>query len=215
MIYSGDTKPNWISIDQAKGVDVWAHEIVMPPDQWAASVAGVPLAVVQQQPDWVDSATKIVNSSHTTQAAFGYMLSQIGIDKKDLPRLTVATHFQAQNETIYGRPATPLEPDWIGAKTTIDHYVNPDEAKYIFAADFLVLNVTKDAITQRRADVSRYAFAGGGQTAHQDLNVAKYHDSDNVGDPNAQIDDSDWIPYTGYYGPNDPVTYPEDGKTVE
>ena len=46
MIYSGDTRPNTVMLDQAKNVDVLVHELVMPPDQWAAHLSGVPVSSV-------------------------------------------------------------------------------------------------------------------------------------------------------------------------
>ena len=74
MIYSGDTRPNTTMLDQAKNIDVLVHELVMPPDQWAAHLLGVPVSLVP--PDVLDDTTTVVNSSHTTDGALGYMLSQ-------------------------------------------------------------------------------------------------------------------------------------------
>lgn len=198
MIYCGDSRPNWIMVDQAKNVDVLVHEIVMPPDQWASHVSGIP--VDNLDPKYVDNATEIVNSSHTTQGAFGYILSQL-MQQNALPRLTAATHFQAQDDTIQL------------AKQSIAAYGIPDD-KYTFASDFMVLNVKSDKnqpVVQRRADVSKFAFAGQGQATHGDLNLPKYRNPDGSGNPYAQIDDTNWIPWTGYYGPDDPITYNENG----
>jgi len=181
---------------QAQGVDVLIHEIVMPPNQWASHVTGVPVGNLSQE--MVDNATAIVNSSHTTQGAFGYLLSQL-MAGGNLPRLTAATHFQAQDDTV------------ALAQTSIDAYGIPRD-KYTFAADFMMLNVTADkskSVLQRRLDVSKFAFAGQGQVSHKDLNQAKYHDAQG-GNPYAQIDDDTWIPYTGYPG-NDKTTYNKDG----
>lgn len=190
LIYSGDTKPNSIMLEQAQGVDVLIHEMVMPPDQWASHSLGVP---VNQLTDRQIAYTKAIqNSSHTTQGAFGYMLSQMN----PRPRLTVATHFQAQDDTI------------ASAQKSLDAYKIPRDA-YTFAADLMMLNVTKDKITPSRADISAFAF-GAPPYTYPDPNVPKYHDANGNSDPNAQIDNADWIPYTGYPGLNK-VTYNEDG----
>ncbi|MBK8047162.1 MAG: hypothetical protein IPK16_08600 [Anaerolineales bacterium] len=197
MIYSGDTRPNYSMLDLAKGIDVLVHEVVMPPDQWAAHNLGIP--VDQVPPPLIDTARTIINSSHTTQGALGYLLSQwMGEDA--LPRLTCATHFQAQDDTV------------ALARQSLDAYNIPRSA-YTFPADFMMVNVTSDQKTApvvRRLDVSKYAFAGQGTGVYSSLNRAKYHDTAGNGDPYQQIDDETWIPYTGYLG-NDKVTYNEDG----
>ena len=199
MIYSGDTRPNTIMLDQAKNIDVLVHELVMPPDQWAAHILGVPVSLVP--PDVVDDTTTVVNSSHTTDGALGYMLSQ-WMAAGTLPRLTAATHFQAQDDTV----------DL--AMQNIAAYGIPRE-RYTFAADFMVLNVTSDKsapIRQRRANVSHYAFAGQGaeMIPVADCNVPKYHDADGASDPYAQIDDTTWIPWSNYNN-NGQTTYKETG----
>jgi hypothetical protein len=58
----------------------------------------------------------------------------------------------------------------------------------------MVLNVTKEEIKQRRLEVSRFAFAAPSETAPQPYDVPKYHDENNQGDPEAQIDMTDAIP---------------------
>ena len=35
MVYSSDTRPTRTMVEQASGIDVLVHEIVMPPDKWA------------------------------------------------------------------------------------------------------------------------------------------------------------------------------------
>ena len=199
MIYSGDTRPNTTMLDQAKNIDVLAHELVMPPDQWAAHLLGVPVSLVP--PGVLDDTTTVVNSSHTTEGALGYMLSQ-WMAEGTLPRLTAATHFQAQDDTV----------DL--AIQNFAAYGIPRE-RYTFAADFMVLNVTTDKnvpIRQRRADVSHYAFAGQGaeSIAAEDCNVPKYHTDEGASDPYAQIDDRTWIPWSNYKD-NGQITYKETG----
>jgi ribonuclease Z len=176
MIYSSDTKPNWTMVNQASGIDVLVHEIVMPPDAWTAKFLHVDKAVVAGSPD-LQYFADVQNSSHTTQGAFGYLLSQI--DPR--PRLTVATHFQATDDTIES------------ARRSLDAYCIPRDC-YTFASDFMVFNVTKDQIIQRRLDVSRHEFPWGHATRGIP-EEPKYHrhavDKDGnpivVGDPKAQL----------------------------
>jgi ribonuclease Z len=179
MIYSGDTKPNWTMVDQAKGIDVLVHEMVMPPIAWAMKFLHT------NNPDEVGEIAfkylkDVQNSSHTTQGAFGYMLTQID----PAPRLTVATHFQATDDTI------------ASAQTTLDAYGIPRQA-YTFASDFMVFNVTDNQIRQRRLDVSAHAFPFADVVYSQNTTRPKYWMLDEngnvVGDPNAQIDNDDWI----------------------
>ncbi|MGA3316635.1 MAG: MBL fold metallo-hydrolase [Candidatus Korobacteraceae bacterium] len=136
MIFSGDTKPNYYMIDQAtQGVDVLIHELVVPPEVWAEKNADIcpPPAF------GVYLAQEIQDSSHTPEKAFGYILSQLKVP----PRLAVATHFQATDDTI--NPALKDIRLWY------------PKGEVTFACDLMVLNVTKAGIRQRRGDVSSYA----------------------------------------------------------
>jgi len=141
--------------------------------------------------------TDVQNSSHTTQGAFGYLLSQI--DPR--PRLTVATHFQATDDTIEL------------ARQSLDAYCIPRDV-YTFALDFMVFNVTKDVIKQRRLDVSRHEYPYGFTVADtpEDPKYNKqvldpYGNPIAVGDPEAQllldeqIEDGDDSYSTDGYGP--------------
>jgi ribonuclease Z len=216
MIYSGDTKPNNTMLKQAenvdpvtkvaRGIDLWVHEIVMPPDQWAAHDTNTSVCSITEGTK--NYFATVENSSHTTQAAFGYLLGQI----KPAPRLAIATHFQAQDSTIYGAsdPSMPGFPE-VGAKQTVDNYLvqaypgtaPEDLPKYTFAADFMVFNVRPgQPILQRRADVSRFAFCGiGAAMPASVLNTPKYwkydQNGNKVSDPEAQIDTSDQVPSGG------------------
>jgi ribonuclease Z len=136
MVFSGDTKPNYFMIDQAKGVDVLIHEMVVPPDMWAARNSGFEPG----DPGWeqaVAYTTAVQDSSHTTQKAFGYILSQTN------PRLGVATHFQVNDDTT--GPAIEDIRAWYQGPVTL-------------ATDLLVINVSKDSIRQRYAQVSDYSW---------------------------------------------------------
>lgn len=195
MIFTGDTKPNYYLIEQAAGVDVLIHEMVMPAKIWAEKNTGLS----EGQTGWSQAfnyAVQVQNSSHTPQGAFGYILSQISPP----PRLTVATHFQAADDTIDS-----------ALKSVRAHY---PVGEITFAADFMVLNVSSSAIRQRRAVVSPYAFYPLG-AMYAPTNSPKYWKwSDDahtakVPDAFAQIDMSRAVPAIN------PVTkevnYREDG----
>lgn len=173
MIYTGDTKPTTYVIDQAtSGVDVLIHEMVVPPEVWAAKNSGLTPA---DGADWdraLFAAQQIENNSHTPAKALGYILSRL----ETPPRLAVATHFQATDDTI--RPALADIRSWY------------DEGDVTVASDFLVINVDKDRIRQRRAVVSEYAWQTPA-VLRDDLSLAtpKYHDEETgLGDPYAQLD---------------------------
>lgn len=163
IIFSGDTKPSYDMIDQAKnggaGIDVLLHEMVVPAEVWAAKNLGyATVAQAKTDPVWIPAynyALAVQNSSHTPQGAFGYLLSQM----TPKPRLAVATHFQATDDTV------------ASALTSIrNHYPTGDVT---IAADLMVLNVTPTTIKQRRTVVSDYAWLA---VAHiyPDNNPAKY-----------------------------------------
>ena len=194
MIYSGDTKPNWTMVDQAADIDVLVHEIVMPPDAWTAKFLHVDKEAVGGNPG-LPYLTDVQNSSHTMQGAFGYLLSQI--DPR--PRLTIATHFQATDDTIES------------ARQSLDAYCIPRDC-YTFALDFMVFNVSKDKITQRRLDVSKheypYGFATGGTSEDPKYNKLVWNEELGkdiaIGDPEAQLLLDDQIE-------NGPATYDRAG----
>lgn len=87
MIYTSDTKPETNSIEQAKnggsGADVFIHEMQVPPEIMGVSIQGLDVPPQPSDPDYAEfqmyaqGAMSIQNSSHTTQGAFGYMLSRI------------------------------------------------------------------------------------------------------------------------------------------
>lgn len=157
MIYSGDTRATHTMMEKAKGVDLLVHEIVMPPDRWTMKFYHTddPSAV---DPVSLAYFTDVQNSSHTTQGAFGYLLSHI----KPRPRLTVATHFQATDDTIDC------------ARQSLDSHGIPRDW-YTFASDFMVVKVTKDEITQYKMRVSRHEYPYGGGPIPQPYDVPKYH----------------------------------------
>ena len=173
MIYTGDTKPTSYVIEQAtSGVDVLIHEMVVPPEVWAAKNTGL---TPDDGADWdraLFAAEQIENNSHTPAKALGYILSEL----QTPPRLAVATHFQATDDTI--RPALADIRSW---------YPHGD---ITVATDFLVINVDKDRVRQRRAVVSEFAWQAPARL-RDDLPLAtpKYYDEETgLGDPYAQLD---------------------------
>lgn len=142
MIYSGDTKPNAFMIENAAngntGVDVLIHEMVVPPETWSGKNGGDtnPFGL------GVKVARSIQENSHTPEMAFGYILNET-LGRGKAPRLAVATHFQAEDDT--NDPAFDHIRAWYAGPVTI-------------ATDFTVLNVTKRQILQRRAVVSDYTW---------------------------------------------------------
>jgi len=193
MIFTGDTKPNYNLINQAPGVDVLVHEMVVPADVWAMKNLGITDPSQVSSQIWnaaYNYATEVQNSSHTPQGAFGYILSQI----KPAPKLTVATHFQAADDTIAS-----------ATKSVREHYPSGD---LTFASDLMVINVSKDKITQRRAVVSDLSFYPVGNL-YSDLITPKYHNPDGTGNPTAQVDLSQAVPATDPKTGN--VNYRTDG----
>jgi ribonuclease Z len=193
MIFSGDTKPNYNMIDQAGGLDVLIHEMVVPADVWAMKNLGITSQDQVSSEVWnaaYNYALAVQNSSHTPQGAFGYLLSQLAPP----PRLAVATHFQATDDTIDS-----------AMDSIRNHYPMGDVT---IAADFMVLNVTASGITQRRAVVSDWAWYPKA-TLYPDTNVPKYHNADGSSDPTAQVDMTTAVPSTDPTTGN--VNYRDDG----
>ena len=116
MIYTSDAKPEKVSVRQAinggSGVNVFIHEMGVPPDVWAMQAQHLKV------PPPSDSAAvqrlkMVQNSSHTPQGAFGYLLSQV----EPKPTLTVATHFPTSDDTVHcagldfgGSPIVRIDP---------------------------------------------------------------------------------------------------------
>lgn len=181
-------------ISQASGVDVLVHEMVMPAYVWAQKNSGMS---GPPSPQAVNYATEVQNSSHTPQGAFGYMLSQMSPP----PRLAVATHFQACDDTIDS-----------AIKSVRNHY---PVGEITFAMDLMVINVSRTQIRQRRAIVSDFAFYPVNLTDSYPTNPPKYWKKDNstppkpIPDPFAQIIQDDEVPaidpHTGH------VNYRTDG----
>ena len=195
MVFSGDTKPNYDMITNAGGVDVLIHEMVMPAYVWALKNSGLS----PEDPDFIKAynyAMQVQNSSHTPQGAFGYLLSQM----TPPPRLAVATHFQAADDTI----ASAMQ-------SVRNHY---PVGEITFAADLMVINVSPTKIIQRRAVVSPFAFYPVSPLFPL-LNPPKYwkydpeHPTEKIPDPYAQIITTEQVPAIDPITKN--VNYREDG----
>jgi ribonuclease Z len=140
MIFSGDTKPNGFMLGALTGgvrpVDLLIHEMVLPPEVWAAAANG---GVAGEAA--VRTSRAVQENSHTPEKALGYLLARAQQAGK-APRLAVGTHFQATNDTI--RPAFDAVRSWYGGPFTI-------------ATDLVVIDVSRDRVLARRAVVSDYS----------------------------------------------------------
>lgn len=197
MIYSSDTKPETNSVNLAcngtNGVDVFIHEMVVPPSVWAYKQMGLDappsptnVALYSSWQDATDELTRVQNSSHTPQGAYGYLLSQIS----PAPRLAVATHFPVADDTV------------ASAFSSVQaHCTNIVFGKdIVWSFDQLVLRVFPDRIEQLRAVVSDYAWNPPVQLPTNGMYAPKYSDTNGIGDPFAQIDLSTSISRTNENG---------------
>ena len=192
MIYTSDTKPETNCIEQAKnagrGVDVFIHEMVVPPEVWAYKNMGLDGPIEEGEPGYsnfvatVQGLTRVQNSSHTPQGAFGYILSQL-IANGVQPKLTVATHFPVADDTV-GSAFDSVKAHCPDVEMGQD---------IVWSFDLMVLRVFPDRIEQRRADVSDYAFTPPVQMP-VGLVPPKYNDGYGNGDPFYQIDTNAAIP---------------------
>lgn len=202
MIYTSDTKPETnsvhLAINDGRGVDVFIHEMVVPPSVWTYKNMGLNEPPATNSPLYdtylagVSNLTTVQNSSHTPQGAFGYLLSQV----QPKPRLTVATHFPVADDTV------------ASALASVQAHTNVVFGRdLIWSFDLLVLRVYPDRIEQYRADVSDFAFNPPVQLDGE-MYPPKYNDGHGNGDPYAQIDLSTQIPATNQDGS---VNFREDG----
>ena len=142
MIFTGDTKPNNFLINNATngstGVDVLISEMVVPPEVWAIKNGGAP----NPTGAGLLVARTVQENSHTPEKALGYILNQTAKLGK-APRLAVATHFQAEDDTIY--PALQNIRSWYSGDVTV-------------ATDLMVITVSKNSILKQKAIVSDYSW---------------------------------------------------------
>jgi len=214
MIYTSDTKPESNCLVQANNnggrpVDVFIHEMIVPPQIWAMKDGGLKTPPPFDAPG-VQQLKTVQDSSHSPQGAYGYLLSQI----LPRPRLAVACHFPVADDTVY-----------CALKSVQEHC--PDIKRIgkglVWAFDLMVLRVTKEEIKMYRAKVSDFGFAAPTPTYNDEIpprywtweldanGNRVYDDAGNpvrTSDPFAQIDQSTVIPATNQNGS---VNYREDG----
>ena len=198
MIYTSDTRPETISIQQAhnggKGVDVFIHEMTLPPELWAMKNLGLTLPD-HSAPGFsqaFDTAKAIEEADHTSLGAFGYLLSLI----EPRPGITVVTHFPVADDTVE-----------CALNSVRKHFTNGSYPEFgkdiIWSTDLIVLKVKKGEngkppqIEQFIGDVSDYTFLPP-QNVYQPLAPAKYPS------PTAQLDTTKLIQ-------SGPDTYCENG----
>ncbi len=188
MIYTSDTKPEKNSLNQAinggKGVDVFIHEMIVPAQEWTMKNTHM-----DHLPELTDAGVvylqMVQNSSHSQQGAFGYLLSQI----EPKPRLTVATHFPAADDTIACAMKSVKEHcNVYQGKAQAKDGKNP--ARITWSSDLMVLKVTKDEIVELRGEISDYEFCANFKLPDEKPNPPKYSNDDGTGNPYAQIDRS-------------------------
>jgi len=176
---------NYYVIRQAtNGVDVLIHEITTSPQIWTEKFTGLTPADGQAYKNAIAALQRVIDSSHTPEKAFGYILHQLAVPA----RLAVGTHFPATDDTI----SEALEQIQFWYPT----------ADVTVASDLMVINVTKAAIQVRRAEVSDYSWATLNKTIVEEsptvLEVPKYS-LNGVGNPYAQLDPkADVIPASAY-----------------
>lgn len=198
MIYTGDTKPEIRSRDQAinggKGVDVFIHEMVIPAQIWAMKNEYFDFLPPLDSPG-VENLQAVQNSSHSPQGAFGYLLSTIN----PRPRLTVATHFPVADDTV--ACAMKSVQDHFDSETVYQgNDANESDVRITWSFDLMVIKVSKDKIVEKRGKVSDFGFSPWVNLPSGTPNPPKYwtHEYDNngnpIGDPYAQIDTSTQIP---------------------
>jgi ribonuclease Z len=143
MIFTGDTKPNYYLINQANGVDVLIHEMTTSPVVWTEKFAGV----YPTDLNWgtaLAASQAVQLSSHTVDKAFGYVLNQIAKSPSKAPRLAIATHFPASDDTI--RPSLQNVRAWY------------PHGSVIIALDLMVVVVSPQKYDIRRAVVPEFAW---------------------------------------------------------
>ncbi len=182
VIYTSDTRPERASIRAASGgapVDLFIHEMNVPPEIMAMRSLGLTSLPPPKQYEAVfklllDSYALVWENSHTTQGAFGYLLSQI---EPYRPRLAVATHFPIARDTVECAFQS-VQKHVRGIQMLGSAGVKSGE--YItWSNDFMVLTVSGDGtITQQVAKVNPFVtLVTGGSAASGEVpryKVPKY-----------------------------------------
>ena len=130
FVWTGDGRPDSLTVEMAKGVDVFVTELQANLGALMTVKSGVPEQIYNMTIDGV----------HTDHYAAGYMIKQVN------PRIGMVTHTSFDSDLL-GEALAGVQAHWDGL--------------FAFGApDGVVVNVTKDAIWNRRG-----APAGGGQPA--------------------------------------------------
>lgn len=176
MIYTSDTRPETNCIAQAKnpdpdtgvprGVDVFIHEMILPPDLLTMKNLGLSSPPPPGENPAFDKAVAMTSdveeSSHTPQGAFAYLLGRI--DPK--PRLSVLAHFPVADDTVE-----------CALQSVKNHFPRSDYPvlgkDIVWATDLMVLRVKKSGITQLMGQVSDYTFMPS-TNIYSPLNPPKY-----------------------------------------
>ena len=192
MIYTSDTRPETNCIDQAnnvdpntkkaRGVDVFIHEMLLPPELLTMKNMGLK-APDYNNPDFVKGvqvAENIIDSSHSPQGDFGYVLSQIN----PRPQLTVACHFPVADDTVEC------------ALRSVKHY-NPgiqEGRDIIWATDLMVLRVYPGRRPGQRGQIYQFEGKVSDYTFQPPMNVPASLNPPKYSTPIAQLDTSTLIP---------------------
>lgn len=121
FVWTGDGRPDELTVKYAKGVDVFVTECQTDTGQYLSTKYGIP--------QWLYNYT--IDIHHTPHYAVGYMMKEIQ------PRIGMVTHLEYEEELMNEISA--------GVRT---HW---DGLFIIGAPDVMVVNVTKDAIWSRKA----------------------------------------------------------------
>jgi ribonuclease Z len=185
MIYTSDTKPETLSVENAKngtkGVDVFIHEMIVPAEIWAMKLGHLtdPSVLTQEA---IDRVQTVQNSSHSPQGAFGYLLSLI--DPK--PRLTVATHFPVADDTVACAKKSVME--HVNIVQGRDPKPKENAARITWSFDLMVITVSEKEIVEKRGVVGNFGFGSIAQPIPGTPNPPKYANADGTQNPYAQID---------------------------
>ena len=127
FVWTGDGRPDSLTVEMAKGVDVFVTELQLNLGRLYQVRSGVPEPIFNLTIDGV----------HTDHYAAGYMIKQVN------PRIGMVTH-TGYDSDLLGEALAGVQAHWDGL--------------FAFGApDGVVVNVTKDAIWNRRAPLPEAA----------------------------------------------------------
>jgi ribonuclease Z len=179
----------------ARGVDVFIHEMIVPPEIWAMKVLGMPAPLEPGKSevfdDAVATAKKVQTSSHTPQGAFGYLLSQI----EPRPRLTMAAHFPVADDTVACALKSVREhvPDVAWSQT-----YDPVHHNIAWARDLMVLRVFEHDILQKKAKVSDFEYSALPESTEAQADPKYATETDQIDTTNVIPSGPDTYCDTGY-----------------